>query len=100
MRFATSWRMRSSCQTPIRLDLCWCQMLPQIPIVFTIRGCSACTKLLEKWNAEGMEYDERRVELSQATLDEARRYGRLVPIVIWPDGLVEEGFGDSIGCLI
>ena len=71
-----------------------------IPIVYTIRGCDACMKLLKKWEADGMVYDERRVELSQATLDEARRYGKLVPIVVWPDGRVEQGFGDSFGCFI
>jgi glutaredoxin len=71
-----------------------------IPIVYTIRGCDSCVKLLKKWDAEGRVYDERRVELSQATLDEARRYGKLVPIVVWPDGRVEQGFGDSFGCFI
>jgi len=40
------------------------------------------------------------VELNQATLDEARQYGKLVPIVVWPDGRVEQGFGDSFGCFI
>jgi hypothetical protein len=55
---------------------------------------------LKKWDAEGLVYDERRVELSQATLDEARRYGKLVPIIVWPDGRVEQGFGDSFGCFI
>ena len=71
-----------------------------VPIVYTIRGCDACVKLLKKWEDEGIAYDERRVELSQATLDEARRYGKLVPIVVWPDGRVEQGFGDSFGCFI
>jgi hypothetical protein len=71
-----------------------------IPVVYTIRGCDACMKLLEKWEVEGMVYDERRVELSQVTLDEARQYGKLVPIVVWPDGRVEQGFGDSFGCFI
>jgi hypothetical protein len=71
-----------------------------IPIVYTIRGCNSCVQLLKKWDAEGAVYDERRVELSQATLDEAHRYGKLVPIVVWPDGRVEQGFGDSIGCFI
>jgi glutaredoxin len=72
----------------------------EIPIVYTIRGCDSCVKLLAKWDAEKFVYDERRVELSQATLDEARRYGKLVPIVVWPDGRVEQGFGDSFGCFI
>jgi hypothetical protein len=48
-----------------------------IPIVYTIRGCDSCVKLLKKWDSEGRVYDERRVELSQATFDEARRYGQL-----------------------
>lgn len=71
-----------------------------IPIVYTIRGCAACVKLLEHWRTVGIAYDERRVELSQETLNEARRYGKLVPIVLWPDGRVEQGFGDSLGCFI
>jgi hypothetical protein len=70
------------------------------PVVYTIRGCAACVKLLNKWDAEGFPYDERRVELSQATLDEARGYGSLVPIVVWSDGRVEQGFGDTLGCFI
>jgi glutaredoxin len=72
----------------------------KIPIVYTIRGCDSCVKLLAKWDADKFVYDERRVELSQATLDEARQYGKLVPIVVWPDGRVEQGFGDSFGCFI
>lgn len=72
----------------------------EIPVVYTIRGCDSCIKLLKKWDEEKVVYDERRVELSQATLDEARQYGKLVPIVVWPDGRIEQGFGDSFGCFI
>jgi hypothetical protein len=71
-----------------------------VPIVYTIRGCDACVKLLEKWESTGVTYEERRVELSQAVLDEARRYGAFVPIVVWPDGRVEQGFESGIGCFI
>jgi hypothetical protein len=70
------------------------------PVVYTIRGCDACVKLLTKLDAEKVEYEERHVELSQAVLNEARGYGDLVPIVVWPDGRVEQGFGDTIGCFI
>jgi glutaredoxin len=70
------------------------------PVVYTIRGCDSCVKLMKKFEAEGVDFEERRVELNQATLEEARRYGSLVPIVVWPDGRVEQGFGDSIGCFI
>ncbi|HEX5228907.1 MAG TPA: hypothetical protein VFW44_14410 [Bryobacteraceae bacterium] len=72
----------------------------QNPVVYTIRGCDACVKLLKKWEAEGRQYDERRVELSQTTLDEARKYGDMVPIVVWPDGRVEQGFEGALGCFI
>jgi len=57
-------------------------------------------KLLRKWDADQVAYEERRVELSQSVLNEARQYGSLVPIVVWPDGRVEQGFGDTIGCFI
>ncbi len=76
------------------------ETVPQTPIVYTIRGCDACMKLLRKWDADQVAYEERRVELSQAVLNEARQYGSLVPIVVWPDGKVEQGFGDTIGCFI
>jgi len=72
----------------------------QVPIIYTIRGCDACVKLLQKWDAEGRAYEERRVELSQAVLDEARKYGDMVPIVVWPDGRVEQGFEGTLGCFI
>ncbi len=73
---------------------------PPIPVVYTIRGCDACMKLLRKWDADQVVYEERRVEFSQEVLNEARQYGSLVPIVVWPDGKVEQGFGDTIGCFI
>jgi hypothetical protein len=70
------------------------------PVVYTIRGCAACVELLKKWDVEGILYEERRVKLSQATLDEARGYGSLVPIVVWGDGRVEQEFGNTLGCFI
>jgi glutaredoxin len=71
-----------------------------LPIVYTIRGCDACVKLLEQWDARGIKYEERRAELSQANMDEARTYGDAVPIVVWPDGRVVQGFEGHIGCYI
>lgn len=72
----------------------------KVPVVYTIRGCGGCVKLIEKWTSQGIAFEERRVELSQATLDEARQYGVMVPIVVWPDGKVEEGFEGGLGCFI
>jgi hypothetical protein len=75
-------------------------MTNTLPIVYTIRGCAACVKLLEKWDADGVAYEERRAELSQTTMDEARTFGTAVPIIVWPDGRVEQGFAGHIGCYI
>lgn len=72
----------------------------QIPIIYTIRGCDACVKLLRKWEEDGRKWEERRVELSQTVLDEARHYGDMVPIVVWPDGRVEQGFEGHLGCFL
>jgi hypothetical protein len=55
---------------------------------------------LTKWNSEGIEYEERRADLSQEMMDEARRHGDVVPIVVYPDGRTEEGFEGGIGCYI
>ena len=70
------------------------------PVVYTIRGCSACVKLLADFERRGIAYDERRVELDQAVLDEARHFGDMVPIVVWPDGTTEQGFEGTLGCFI
>jgi glutaredoxin len=75
-------------------------MEKQVPIVYTMRGCNACVKLLKKWDAEGVKYEERRADLNQEVLDEARTYGSVVPIVVWPDGRVEQGFEGALGCFI
>ena len=72
----------------------------RLPIVFTIRGCEACVKLLAKLDADGIAYEERRAEVSQDAMDEARSYGSAVPIVVWPDGRVQQGFENLIGCYI
>jgi hypothetical protein len=45
-------------------------------------------------------HEERRVESSQELLEQARTYGDVVPIVVWPDGRVEQGFEGSLGCFI
>ena len=71
-----------------------------LPIVYTIKGCDACVKLLAKWDGEGIEYEERRADLSQEMMDEARKHGDVVPIVVYPNGSTEEGFEGGIGCYI
>ena len=65
------------------------------------RRCSALVYQLDgSRHAVSLRYEERRVDLNQATLEEARQYGMMVPIVVWPDGRVEQGFEGSLGCFI
>ena len=46
----------------------------------------------DAWRRQGIEYEEKRVDQSQDTLDEALMYGDQVPIILYPDGRVEIGF--------
>ena len=74
--------------------------MSEMPVVYTIKGCDACVKLLNKWNADGVEYEERIADSSQEMMEEARKHGNVVPIVVYPDGRIEEGFEGGIGCYI
>ena len=67
------------------------------PVVYTLTVCPACDKLRESWASQGIEYDERRVDQSQETLDEALDYGDSVPIIVYPNGDVEVGFKGEVG---
>jgi hypothetical protein len=71
-----------------------------LSIAYTIRGCTACARLIDQWGDEGVSYEERRADLSQKTLDEARELGDTVPIIVYPDGRVERRFGGRRGCYI
>lgn len=71
--------------------------MADVPIVYTLTVCPACDRLRDSWANQGIEYDERRVDQSQDTLDEALDYGDSVPIIVYPDGRVEEGFEGETG---
>jgi hypothetical protein len=53
--------------------------------------------LRDAWRRQGIKYEERRVDQSQETLDEALLYADTVPIIIYPDGRVEIGFEGHTG---
>ena len=71
--------------------------MSDIPVVYTLTVCPACDKLRDTWGKQGVKYDERRVDQSQETLDEALIYGDSVPIIVYPDGKVEIGFEGEVG---
>jgi len=68
-----------------------------VPIVYTLTVCPACEKLRDAWHRQGIEFEERRVDESQELLDEALDVGYAVPIIVYPDGRVEQGFEGEIG---
>jgi glutaredoxin len=71
--------------------------MADIPIVYTLTVCPACDMLRNAWRRQGIKYEERRVDQSQETLDEALLYADTVPIIIYPDGRVEVGFEGHAG---
>ena len=71
--------------------------MADVPIVYTLTVCPACDALRAEWGKLGIEYDERRVDQSQDTLEEALDFGESVPIIVYPDGRVVEGFDVEIG---
>lgn len=70
------------------------------PIVYTLTACPACAKLKQDWASQGKEFEERTVDTSQEWLNEALKYGDIVPIVVYEDGRVEIGYAHMISCYI
>ena len=71
--------------------------MADIPVVYTLTVCPACDRLRASWKQQGIEYEERRVDQSQETLDAALWYADTVPIIVYPDGKVEVGFEGRTG---
>ncbi len=67
------------------------------PIIYTVSTCPASLKLKDDWTSEGREYEERQVDQSQEWMDEAQKYGDMVPIIVYGDGRVEIGYKGMIG---
>jgi glutaredoxin len=66
-------------------------------IVYTVSSCPACAKLREDWTKEGRKFEERQVDKRQPWLDEALKYGDMVPIVVYENGRIEIGYQNMIG---
>jgi glutaredoxin-related protein len=66
-------------------------------IIYTVSSCPASAKIREDWTQAGKQFEERQVDKSQAWLDEALKYGDMVPIAVYEDGKVEIGYKNMIG---
>ena len=60
--------------------------MADIPVVYTLTVCPACDVFRSAWDRQGISYEERRVDQSQETLDEALEELR-------GDKLVQESMG-------
>jgi glutaredoxin len=67
------------------------------PVVYTVSTCPACLRLKSDWSSRGIEFEEKQTDKNQAFLDEALKYGDMVPIIIYGDGRVEVGYAKMIG---
>ncbi len=67
------------------------------PIVYTVSTCPACLRLKSDWSRQGIAFEERPVDENQKSLDEAVKYGDMVPIIVYGDGKVEVGYKGMIG---
>ena len=67
------------------------------PLVYTLTTCPACMKLKADWSKQGIVFEERAVDQDQIWLDEALKYGDMVPIIVYPDRRVEVGYANMIG---
>ena len=68
-----------------------------VAVIYTLPSCPACNKLKEDWTKEGIKFEERQVSENQELLDEALKFGDMVPIIVHPDGRVEVGYKNMIG---
>ena len=66
------------------------------PVVYTLKTCPACNRLKQDWASRGAVFEERLVDDNQKWLDEALKYGDIVPIVVYDDGRSEVGYKGMI----
>ena len=67
------------------------------PIIYTVSTCPASLKLKEDWTEQGRVFEERQIDQSQKWLDEALKYGDMVPIIVYGNGRVRIGYQNMIG---
>jgi len=66
-----------------------------LSIVYTIRGCTACARLIEQWGDEGVSYEERRADLSQKPWTRPVNWEMRCPSLYTRTGEWKEDSGDD-----
>ncbi len=65
-------------------------------IIYTLKSCPTCAKAKADLGAEGIEYEERKIDENGAYYEEACDLGFSVPIIV-RDGKVEVGWKGESG---
>jgi len=66
-------------------------------IVYTLKNCDVSEKAVVALRAQGVEFEERRVDENVGWWDEALNYSMTVPVIIWDNGDVEIGWAGEHG---
>lgn len=64
--------------------------------IYTLKSCPTCAKAKADLGAEGIEYEERKIDENGAYYEEACDLGFSVPIIV-RDGKVEVGWKGESG---
>ena len=65
--------------------------------MYTLRNCPTCDKARDALNERGIEFEERKVDESEAFWEEALNYAFTVPVILWDSGDVEVGWEGEHG---
>jgi len=65
-------------------------------IIYTLQSCPTCVRAKRDLDADGIAYEERKIDENGAYYDEACELGFSVPIIV-RDGKVEVGWKGESG---
>jgi glutaredoxin len=65
-------------------------------IIYTLKSCPTCRRAKADMDADGIDYEERKIDESGAYYEEALDLGFAVPIIV-RDGVVELGWKGESG---
>ena len=65
-------------------------------IIYTLRSCPTCRRAKADMDADGIAYEERKIDEDASYYDEALELGFTVPIIV-RDGRVEVGWKGESG---
>ncbi len=65
-------------------------------VIYTLASCPTCARAKADLAAEGVEFEERDVNLNPRWYEEATELAVSVPVIVWPDR-VEVGWKGDHG---